>query len=290
MNFKITELSDKAITEPYIAAAAPIGSHQNFTNNYIWQESYHIEYTISDDMLVFKGRHHRQNPYYLFPMGSADPLPALKNIIAYANDNGYKCVFANLTNNEADFIEKNFSGRFTFEEHRHSEDYVYEISKLISLSGKKLHSKKNHLNKFLKTYNYVYSDINPENIETARNFCLSMLDAYSDREEEKLSVNKLFDAYEELALDGAIIFVDGNPVAVTAGEPLNDDTVLIHLEKADELYAGSYAAINNLFLKNKYSDFRFVNREEDMGIEGLRRAKLSYRPYRMIEKIIAIEI
>lgn len=290
MNFKKTELSDKALIEPYIAAIPPFGSHQNFTNNYIWQESYHVEFTIIDDMLVFRGRHHRQNPYYLFPMGAADPLPAIKKIMQFTSDSGYKCVFANLSNEEAEYIEKNFWGRFTFEEHRHSEDYVYEVSKLISLSGKKLHSKKNHLNRFLNTYDYTYSEINSENIEIARTFCLSALQDLPDRKEEILSINKMFDAYSELSLDGAILFAEGTPAAVTTGEPLNNDTVLIHLEKADAAFSGSYAAINNLFLKNRYSDYKYVNREEDMGIEGLRRAKLSYRPCRLVEKIIAVEV
>ena len=142
----------------------------------------------------------------------------------------------------------------------------------------------------MKEHDWKYERINIDNIELARDFAIDFIMEREENEEELLAAKKLFDKFFDFPLIGAVLYANGEICAVTAGEMLNCNTAVIHLEKADSDIRGSFAAINNLFIKNEFSDVEFINREEDMGIEGLRRAKLSYRPYKMAEKFVAVEV
>ena len=172
-------------------------------------------------------------------------------------------------------------------------DYVYLAENLVNLSGKKLHSKRNHLNKFKATYDYVYREMVPEDFEPCLELAGRLMRKTRSEEsfgymEELKSIETAFDNFELFKLSGGVIEIDGNIAAFTVGEKLTQNCALIHIEKADTSYDGIYAAINNEFVKNRWADFEFVNREEDMGIPGLRKAKLSYRPHHMVRKFLCI--
>lgn len=257
-------------------------SHQSFTNLFIWQTGYNIYFAVEDDILYIKGKY-KGIKYFIFPCGNGDLDKAINKIIQMSGD---ECVFNQLLPNEAEYLEKNYG--FEISENRDAWEYLYETEKLKTLSGKKLHAKKNHYNAFVKGYDYRYEPINPDNINRAKAFSLKQLEGLDDREEEKNSINKMFDNFDALKLVGAILFVGEEIAAVTVGEYMNRDTALIHLEKADTRYNGSYAAINKMFIENRFADTKLVNREEDMGIEGLRHAKMSYHPADFVRKYTGV--
>lgn len=290
MQFKRVEITDREKILSYCTLKNTTGAHHSFTNMIIWGESYSVEFAEVDRCLCLRGKHKRNNWYYFFPIGDGDRGGALKKIVDYARATEEKCVFAHLTPEEARALQGGFPNMFEITENRNAAEYVYQTQKLISLSGKQLHGKRNHLNSFLRRYPFLYEPINEQNIAAAKHFALDSLEGREDAQEEEISIIKLFGNFFTLGLSGAVLWVEDKIAAVTAGEMLMENMAVVHLEKADTLYDGSYAAINNLFLKHRFSEVEYVNREEDMGIEGLRRAKLSYKPAFMIPKLTAVQI
>ena len=217
-----------------------------------------------------------------YPLGEGDKYNLLKEVCLYAKKKGLTPVLGPFTEKLMQEGKELFSKKIEFSRKRNSDDYVYLVDAMISLSGKELHPKKNMLNSFLKN-EYDYEKIDKENLEDAKSFCLER--AYT--EAEAVVMERFFDNYEALCLTGAIIKIKGKIVAATVGER-NEDTVIIHIEKAEKNIRGAYAGINNLFLKNDNSDLIYVNREDDMGQENLRKAKLSYKPHTMIKKYMGI--
>ena len=184
-------------------------------------------------------------------------------------------------------MEEILPGQYQFEHMRDLDDYVYTRDKLVNLSGKKMHAKRNHVNRFKNKYDYLYEPIGSDNLQKAYEFVYQQIEARSlNPEGEKRAAKRLFDHYEVLGVKGAVLQVDGNVVAVTVGEDQNG-TVLIHIEKADTSYEGAYAAINQMFVEREWDGYTYVNREEDMGIEGIRKAKMSYHPDVMVKKFVA---
>lgn len=283
MDFKPVTLYDREIFKKYYKFEESIGSHYSFTNSFIWQKGYNVKYAVVDGFLCVSACF-TDKPYYTFPAGEGDIEGVLAKLIENA---GEHIVFSQLTEKEAEYLKTHF-GFKTFINLDIAE-YVYETEKLIKLSGKAYHQKKNHLNSFIKNYEYTFEEINADNISDAKAFCLRSIEKYTDRDNERDSIHRLLDNFFELELTGAVIWVDGKIVAATTGEMLNPETAVIHLEKADTSYSGSYAAINNLFAKNCFPNTKYINREEDMGIEGLRKAKQSYRPAFMVNKYMAVK-
>ncbi len=170
------------------------------------------------------------------------------------------------------------------------DDYLYDAGELRQLSGKALHGKRNHLNKFCRTYpDYEYHPITAadrdEALRLVKSWCEEKnLDCLNLCLSDYRAIRQLFDDFDRLDVRGGSIRVGGRMVAFALGSLLNGDTAVIHFEKADAAFDGLYAAINKMVLDNAFPDVRFVNREEDMGIRGLRKAKASYGPIRMIHK------
>jgi hypothetical protein len=170
-------------------------------------------------------------------------------------------------------------------------DYVYEKDKLISLSGRKLYQKRKWLKLFRENNDYVFYLCSKERLEDCKQLQIEWCDMNEckknpDLEEEHKAINYARINYEELKFKGGILYVERKPIAYTLGEKLNQDTAVIHIEKALAEYQGSYQAINNLFLKYCCEDVKFVNREQDLGDPGLRQAKSSYNPHHMVKKSI----
>ena len=174
-------------------------------------------------------------------------------------------------------------------------DYIYDASKLIALSGKSLHAKRNHVNRFFRDYSgYAYHRLTVDD----RNDCLNLvsewcaekcLDCMNLLESDYLAIRMLFDHFEQLTVRGGLIRIGGCIAAFAIGS-VNRSTGIIHFEKARTDIDGLYAVINKLVIEHEFSDCVEINREEDMGIEGLRKAKQSYSPARMVRKYEAILI
>ncbi len=217
-----------------------------------------------------------------YPLGGGDKKELVKKIIACAYEKGKTPVLGMLNTALKERAGQIFGNEICFERLRDSDDYIYKAEDLISLHGKELHAKKNMLNSFLKN-NFTYEKISAENFAEVRAFCL----AHSFTDMETLVIKRFFDNFEALKLSGACLKIDGKIAAATVAER-SGDTVIIHIEKAEKDIRGAYAAINNLYLKNEAADLIYVNREDDMGHENLRHAKMSYKPFRMEEKYIGV--
>ena len=296
MKFQIkpVTLADKELLDRYFVNNNSINSEYTFTNMFMWQESYNIRYAIIGGMLCIFAQHGSSAETVNFPLGEGDLKSVVETLIDYFNDLGQKPLIRLYRQEDIDRLNEAFPDKFIFTEDRASFDYVYKIADLIELSGKDYHAKKNHINRFLAKYpNYESIEITPENLHLCydmfERWCEAKADSVAGIDEQRLAVEKLFDNYTRLSVKGFGIIVDGKLIAFSIGEVLNKDKsfAVIHLEHADTDYQGSFPLINQQFLVHQWSNFEYVNREEDMGLAGLRRAKKSYRPCLMVKKHIA---
>lgn len=289
LDFKRLELSSKQVFETYTKNKYE-NSEASFANMFIWSDFYNTKYCVSEGYLnvIFTNAKGELKSY--MPYGNGDLKKCIDKLRNYFEKNSQKFVIVSANSAMADFIQKTYDN-VSVTENIDFNDYVYSVESLINLSGKKLHSKKNHLNKFKASYDYVYREINERDFEECRELASRLMLKKRDANSmsylsEKKSIEKVFDNFDYLGLSGGVIEIDGKICAFSVGEELTDNTALIHIEKADTSYDGIYAAINNEFVKNRWRDFCYVNREEDMGIEGLRKAKMSYKPSHMVQKYI----
>ena len=288
LEFKDIEIKDKSLIEKYIGKKSE-NSEINFTNLFIWAECYKTQYALWEDALVIMNISSFGRYLSFFPKGNGSIKSALRQMYEFLKQRGQPLCITNASPEEAEIFKDLFpEGKVT--ENRDFEDYVYLRESLVNLSGKKLHSKKNHLNKFKKTYpDYVYREMTKNDFEKCLQLAVRLVSKGNHEGEisadcEIESIGIIFDNFDVLGLKGGVIEIMGEIVAFTIGEGQNDNCAIIHVEKADTSYEGIYAAINNEFVTNTMKEYEFVNREEDMGIDGLRKAKLSYRPHHMVEK------
>ena len=190
-------------------------------------------------------------------------------------------------------FESLFPGKFDYIPLRDDFDYIYRSEDLISLAGRKLHGKRNHLAQFNRSYQWTYEDVTRDNfrdcLEVAHAWCLKNGSCGEDgRSEENCAVASSLHNFEALHMKGGLIRIDGKPVAFSIGEEVNPRCFVVHFEKALDGYNGLYPAINREFAARALSGYEYINREEDMGIEGLRKAKLSYYPAILLEKYMAV--
>ena len=238
-----------------------------------------------DDCLVVRIK---DEASFCFPKGK-NYEQALKTIVS---EYGYPD-FYTLEKHETEIIEKLLPGKYSFKAVRNSFDYVYSREKLATLGGKKYHGKRNHIAYFERTVNWSFEELSRSNIDD----CIAMnekwytLNVEKDREgiEDEREVLRLnFAHFEEIGGIGGVLRIDGEVVAFTFGERLNDNTFDTHFEKAYSDIRGAYPMINQLFAKTLLSDYEFINREDDVGSEGLRSAKLSYHPEFLVKKYSAV--
>jgi hypothetical protein len=187
-------------------------------------------------------------------------------------------------------LENFYPGKFEFFEYRDGADYIYETEKLSTLAGKKLAAKRNHINRFIENYpDWKYEQIDDNNIdevfEMNRKWC-SMAGCENEKslQEEGCAVSEAFANFKALGLSGGLIRAKGEVVAFSMGDRLDNETFLVHIEKAFADIQGAYPIINREFVIHNCGGYKYVNREDDTGDEGLRRAKLSYRPCAILQK------
>lgn len=288
IHFRPVTIEDKQWITPIFRQSGRMEAEYTFGNLFIWQKAFHIVSAHIDGCYVSKNIGKRIS--YGFPIGNGDKKMILEELRKDAGDQPF--VLHGINKDSIEQLNLLYPNQFNFIPIRDSFDYLYETEKLITLSGKKLHGKRNHLNRFMEN-NWSYEPITGENISLCKEMSDDWYRLYSEQkddslEEEKQAVSLAFANFEQLGLAGGLIKVDGKIVAYTMGEPINDKAYNIHIEKAYAEINGAYTAINQQFLKNHCASYLYVNREEDMGQEGLRKAKLSYHPYMLLEKYDAI--
>ncbi len=262
----------------------------SFTNLCIWGRQ---RATVLDGFLVLFSQFDRRT-VYPYPAGQGDIRPVLDAVIHDAQVRGIPCCITGLSREDMDKLETLYPGRFRFQCDRESFDYVYRIEDLATLKGRKFQKKRNHLNKFRTIYPHWHVEpISASNLTAVQEMAQQW---YQNRMEndptgsyalEQIALERAFAQYEKLQLDGMVLYHEDEVLAFSIASRLSEDTIDVHFEKAREDVDGAYTAINQAFaqyLHEKYPDILYMDREEDMGLEGLRKAKLSYNPDHLTEK------
>lgn len=234
---------------------------------------------------------------YPFPIGSGDIRPVLDAIIHDARQRGIVCRLTGLTAADTMLVEELYPGQFRFHPDRDSCDYVYDINDLSDLKGRKYQKKRNHINRFWQDHpNCTVQPITAENRSAVEKMAESWYagklaaDPNNDYHLEKQALHRAFNHMDKLDMEGLVLEEGGSILAMTLGSRLSPDTFDIHFEKAMDYADGAYPAIAQAFaahLRRKYPQLRFLNREDDMGIPGLRQSKLSYYPHHLVVKFWA---
>ncbi|MCR3923124.1 MAG: phosphatidylglycerol lysyltransferase domain-containing protein [Firmicutes bacterium] len=292
IEFKPIEIKDKQWIDPLLAAADMRGCHQNFTNLFAWAKIYNYRVAKVKTFLVVMGELAQQGPYYFYPAGQGNIEEILKMMRQDAMERGHDVIFAGLSPDNIAQLDDLFPERFVYKESRDSFDYIYLLEKLVSLAGRKLQSKRNHINRFKANHNWSFEEISADNIDECWEMNIEWCKAHGCEDDEHLTnedcaVRRCFNHYQELELEGGLLRAGGKVIAYTFGDKLNSDTYDIHVEKAFSEIQGAYQMINREFaavIQARYPQLIYFNREEDMGYAGIRKAKLSYRPVAMEEK------
>lgn len=293
MDYSHITLEDKTRYAQARACGGERGCEYGFANLFLWGR----QRMAFDHGNVTAFSQFDRRSVYLFPIGCGNRKDTVDKIIHDAGMRDIPCRITGLTEEDCKFLEENYPGRFRIHTDRNGFDYVYSIYDLADLPGRKYQRKRNHLNRFKQQYpDHYLEELSKEN---AKQVC-QMVDAwYGQREQqdptgdfhmEKAALHKALYYFQELDMDGLVLYVQGQPVAVTLGSFLTEQTYDVQFEKALDGFDGAYTMINCAFarfLREKYPDLLWLNREEDMGIEGLRKAKLSYYPTRLQEKFWA---
>lgn len=293
IDFQKLDLSRREEYKDFLMSGGERGCEYSFANLNLWGRQ--LGAFVGSYLVLFSQFERRS--IYPFPVGKGDIRPALDAVIQDARMRGILCRFSGLTAADCATLEELYPGKFQFHPDRDSCDYVYAIEDLALLPGRKFQKKRNHLNRFRQTHPQCKAlPLDDGNLAAAQEMVASWyesrqaLDPDMDYALEKRAMKRAFARMEELGLEGMVLEENGQILAMTMGSPLSADTFDIHFEKALETVDGAYAAINQAFashLQSKYPSLRFLNREDDMGLPGLRKAKLSYCPHHMVVKFWA---
>lgn len=291
IQFKRAELEDKEIISNYFRHHTSRSCERTFANVYLWSRQYPVKWAVVEDALVFKSED-ADHLAFAYPAGEPQNVKkALEILMEYSKEHEVPFKMYNVTPDHFATLEEWYPGRFQIEYVRDIADYVYEAEKLATLSGKKLHGKRNHINKFKTMYDgrWSYESVTKENVEECFQMALKWRNE-NGCEDDPDKLNEIcvtlnaLRLFEELGLKGGILRVDGEIIAFTLGEQVCSDTFVVHIEKAFADIQGAYPMINQQFVEHECKDYMYINREEDTGAEGLRKAKLSYRPVFLVEK------
>lgn len=283
LEFRPVLLSDKPWVDELLAHSDFRGCEYTFGNNFCWQNIYDIKICRYKDFYLLKNANG-----FFFPAGKGDIAEVISEIGRYCKNNNMPFNFATMNKISMLTLKEMYGSRAEVSTNPDYYDYIYSYEDLTELKGKKYHAKRNHIARFSEN-NWTYEEIDESNIEE----CKVMNDEWCrrngcsenpDKADEICAVKLGLDNFNALGYKGGLIRVNGAVQAFTFGEQTNSDTFVVHVEKAFTDFQGAYPMINKQFLLNSVSSARYINREEDMGEENLRKAKQSYYPCFMEEK------
>ncbi len=284
LNFKKITIEDKDLIEKCFTICQPGISEYTFTNIFIWSKPKELLYVKLDEGLIFLAHIHGER-YFMPPIGFMDCHKTFESLLEYGVARNIHLI--RLIPEYQKKYTKNMPVKIIPD--RNSFDYIYKTSSLESLKGWRLDGKRGFIKKFTETYNYKYEQYTEQHkkgcLELAENWASGKRSSDPTVDDELIAIRTFLDNYDRLSSTGGVIIIDEKIIAFIFGEKLNDTTFVIHFEKADHTFTGSYQIINQLFVRNEISGrYLFVNREEDMGIDGIRKAKMSYVPIRLLKK------
>lgn len=296
LDFKRLTLKDKDLFNKYSKAYEFISSEYSFTNLYIWKDYYDIHYTLFNDVLIIRKKDSSGKYSFLQPLVVPDAgiRESIEVLAEYSKEHPMEYIFSNVTEKFAYELLNYEKYNFKIYEDRDNFDYIYESQKLSKLPGKNYHKKKNHYNSFMK--NYKFEILNLKDISIGDRVMDTTIKWYKNKETmdeavnyELQSIPSLLNNMDYLGLEGVAIEVGEKIVGFSIGEKINDKIAIIHIEKGDTSYNGIYSFINKIFIDKCFNDVEFINREQDLGIQGLRKAKESYHPL-FLEKKFKVSI
>lgn len=287
LEFVPVEINHTSHFKKIIDKFPPQFSEHTFTNIFIWRNHYSFRWAKVDNCILLLAKDDKGSPYFFAPFGMPqNPTEFFLECLEYLKPISPNPRIERVPSYLLTDIE---TKELVILPDRDQFDYVYRASDLAHLAGRNYHAKKNNLNKFLKKYSWSYERITAETVQE----CLQLEEEWCDfrqcSADKGLSdeMNAIRDALlnmDILGIIGGAIRVNGKIEAFSLGEPLNKDTAVIHIEKANPQIEGLYTAINYFFVRHEFMSFAFINREQDLGLEGLRKAKESYHPVKMVEK------
>jgi hypothetical protein len=296
-SFKPITLEEQALFSDIFAVAKTTASEFTFPYLYMWKRDYNLRYAMVEDHLLLISESRTYPPFAFAPVSRDGSFQlekykkAVEAIEEYFKEREFPLRFGRVEESCLEKLKLVYGERMIVEELDSTWDYVYNASDLIHLAGKKYSSKRNHISQFIRKYGeYEYIPVHEGNLDV----CKQVLDEWCDKHEtcvhpdncERLACYELLDNWHRFPLKGALIKVNGRYEALTIGELLNPETAVIRVEKGNADIHGIYTLINRDFCAHEWQHVKYINREEDMGIEGLRKSKLSYNPAFMVRKFL----
>lgn len=290
LSFHPLSLADKSWIDRHVFEENSRSADFNFGNMFLWDGRYR-QMVADDDRHLVTLCCAYEHPVFPFPIGCGDLAPVLADMRDYAAANGFPLVIKGLEERHVALVNALFPGCFDCTEDRDYADYLYSADKLISLAGKKLHGKRNHINRFTAEHDWSFRDLTPELFPD----CLALLARWAEDADnaagtvdgEHAAIARAFEYYDALGLLGGALFAEGELVGFTVGEKISADAFDVHFEKARADLNGAYPTVNREFVKlvrERYPEIAYINREDDMGLENLRKSKESYDPDILLRK------
>ena len=294
IEFHAISILDKEWIDRHLMCEDSPSADFNFGNMFIWDQHYRQLVCDLGERTLTKVRLHG-HPAFVYPIGCGPLRPAIESLREYAKAKEYPFLLRGITEKHKELLEQEFPGCFCFCEEEKYADYIYEAQKLATYSGKALHGKKNHCNRFEAEHEWSFVPLTRELIPA----CEQMLTAWTEDNAERLddsivyeheAIECAFSHFEQLGLEGGVLYADGKLVGFSFGEMTSEDTFDTHVEKADAGMNGAYPMVcrelTRMMLK-KHPELKYINREDDMGLEPLRISKLSYKPVYLLKKYMA---
>lgn len=294
LDLRPIELKDKAWIDRLVAAEDSPSADFNFGNMYMWNPCFQQEVAEVGGRLVVCPRY--SEPFFAWPVGDGELKPVLDVMAAHAAAEGCPFVLRGVTAENLPLLRSLYPDRLGITADRDLWDYLYDSEKLATLSGKKMHGKRNHCNRFEAENQWEYRALRLSDLPA----CKELLDFWMDAcgedardgiDDEYMAIGRGFADYEALGLEGGVLFAGGKLCAFTIGEKISSDTFDVHFEKALWSINGAYPMINREFvrqIRQAHPEIRWINREDDTGRDSLRQSKLSYHPERMVEKYTVV--
>ena len=287
--FKTLELKDKDVFQKFLKLYKPETSELTFTNLFVWRSHYKFQWSLYKDWLTILSSEGEYGTFAMEPVGPSPRDEVTRMLLEWMGEEKKEVNPRIERADERIVSEIEGANGMIIESTRDHFDYVYLRDELVQLAGNKYRSKRNHINQLLRTYSYRYSELTSEHIQD----CLELQEKWCilRRCEDDLdllgewdAVKEILNSYESLDVQGGVVTIENKVMAFTIGQMLNDDTAVVHIEKADPEIPGLYPVINQQFCENSWQDARYINREQDLGMPGLREAKLSYYPDHLVKK------
>ena len=290
--FHPVTVADKPLFEYYLLSSEEQNCDLNFANIFCWSDTYHSEVGEAEGFLAIRFDIDGVKSY-MQPVGNGDKRLIVELLRQDAFEQRVPLRLYGLSPKWRECLEQHYPAEFAFDAPRALCDYIYRTEELSRLQGRKYQPKRNHLNHFVARYDWHAEPLSRGNIKD----CLALNEQWLRGREvgemeraEQLSLLRAFDNFEALTLRGLVLYTNGRPAAFSYGTPITHKTFCTHIEKHNAEIEGAATMINRLMAQSLEEEFEFINREDDLGLEGLRFAKMSYHPTLLLDKIAALHL